>query len=77
MVRIDAHAHLAADHPESIAFLRALNCSVLNVCVAKAPDDPDESGRPLYRRLAHLYPDRLAWYPRLSAWANAQPEEQS
>jgi len=73
MVRIDAHAHLAIDHPESIAFLRALECSVLNVCVPKSPDDPDESGRPLYRRLAHFYPNRLAWCTTFPPWGLDQP----
>jgi len=73
MVRIDDYDHLVADHPESIAFLRALNGSGLNVCEAKAPGDPDKSGCPLYRQLALLYPDRPAWCTTFPPWGLDQP----
>ncbi len=73
MFRIDAHAHIAADHTESLAFLRSLDTAILNVCVAKAPAEEDDGGRALFSSIARAHPDRLAWCTTFSPFGLEKP----
>lgn len=59
MDRIDAHAHLLADDPRSIALLDELGVRVNNICVATG--NWRETVRPGYRELDRLHPRTYSW----------------
>ena len=58
---IDAHTHLAGDHPESLAMLEELDLKVLNICVSRDPAGQWRHQVERYRRLADAHPSRFAW----------------
>lgn len=61
MLRIDAHAHFPADHPDAVELLDDLDVQVVNVCVASKPGSDWRRQVQTYRDLARRRPDRFAW----------------
>lgn len=58
---IDAHAHLAGNHPDTVSVLGGLALKVVNIALPR----PDRAWRPhaetSYRDTAARWPDRFAW----------------
>ena len=61
MTIIDAHTHVAGDHPDTLEFLERKGLHLLNICVAESNESwCDQEGKP-YRQLAHAFPERYSW----------------
>jgi predicted TIM-barrel fold metal-dependent hydrolase len=61
MIKIDAHVHLAGDHPDCVAMLDQLELKLLNVCVAHDAGEQWRAQAAAYCQLAQAHPDRYAW----------------
>jgi predicted TIM-barrel fold metal-dependent hydrolase len=60
-MRIDAHLHYTADHPEAIAMLERLDLKLLNICVAHEAGSGWRAQAETYIAMARLAPERLFW----------------
>jgi len=56
---IDAHAHYAGDHPDTLGWMRSANVKLLNVAVAHGEDWRKRAEQ--YRDLAKEHPDVYGW----------------
>lgn len=59
MARIDAHLHVAADHPDSLALLAEYDLRLVNISVAGRPGWRRQAD--LWRALAEEHPERFVW----------------
>jgi predicted TIM-barrel fold metal-dependent hydrolase len=58
---IDAHAHCAGDHPDTVAVLQSLNVKILNVAFTALPHPWRLYVNRFYRDPWQSWPDRFAW----------------
>lgn len=58
---IDAHIHLADDHPQVVKLLETLELKLLNVAVAHDRSGAWRARAAAYRRASELHPQRYAW----------------
>jgi predicted TIM-barrel fold metal-dependent hydrolase len=63
--RTDAHVHFAADTPEALQLLGALNLKLLNICVGRTPRGTIRAE--YYRDLAAQHPRHFAWCTSIDA----------
>lgn len=61
MLKIDAHLHLTADHPEGLSLLNDLDLKLLNICVAQDSAGQWRDQAETYQQLMVETPTRFGW----------------
>lgn len=61
MKRIDAHLHIAADTPESLALMERYDLKYMNICVAEDAHGAWREQANIYAPLAKSQPNRFGW----------------